>query len=147
MKTIIGWTIATLICAACSTLPGRPADAKLAFYSAHAGAPVDSFRSLGRFDNWEPLGNEALVVWTRPNQAWLLELYGPCDGLDYSIAIALTDHVGQVEAGLDDVLVSHPSPLHVPCRIRSIRPVDLAAIREAEKARRSSMAPTAPPAH
>lgn len=147
MKILIGWTIAALACAGCSTLARRPADAKLAFYSAHAGAPVDGFRSLGRFDNWEPLGNEALAVWTRPNEAWLLELYGPCDGLDFSIAIGLTDHVGRVEAGFDDVLVSHPSPIHVPCRIRSIRPLDVAAIHEAEKARRSTTSPVTPAGH
>jgi hypothetical protein len=122
-------------------------DAKLAFYSAHAGAPVDSFRLFGRLSHWEPLGNEALVVWTRPNEAWLLDPYGPCDGLDYSSAISLTDHAGRVEAGLDYVLVSHPSPVHVPCRIRSIRALDLGAIREAEKARRSTTVPTSPAGH
>lgn len=144
VKILMGWTIAAMVCAGCSTMP---ADAKLAFYSQHAGPPVDSFRLLGRLVNWEPLGDEALVVWTRPNEAWLLEPYGPCDGLDYSSAIRLTDHAGRVEAGLDSVLVSHPSPVHVPCRIRSIRPLDLAAIGEAEKARRSTTAPTTPADH
>ena len=124
-----------------------PADAKLTFYSAHAGPPVDSFRLLGRLTKWEALGNEALVVWTRPNEAWLLEPYGPCDGLDFSSAISLTDHAGRVEAGLDYVLVSHPSPVHLPCGIRSIRPLDLAAIRQAEKARRSTPAPAIPANH
>jgi hypothetical protein len=129
--------MAVLVCAGCSTLARKPPDAKRAFYASHAGPPVPSFRSLGRFDNWEPLGRDALVVWTRPNEAWLLELYGPCDGLDFSIAIALTDHVGRVEAGMDDVLVSHPSPLHIPCRIRTIRPIDVAAVRAAEKVERA----------
>ena len=148
MKILVGFSVAVLACAGCSTTPSRMStDAKLAFYSAHAGPSVDSFRLLGRLSSWESLGNEALVVWTRPNEAWLLEPYGPCDGLDYSSAISLTDHAGRVEAGLDYVLVSHPSAVHVPCRIRSIRPLDLAAIREAEKARRSNIAPTTPAGH
>ena len=148
MKFLIGWTIVALVCAGCSTSPSRMStDAKLALYSEHAGAPVDSFRLLGRLSSWESLGNEALVVWTRPNEAWLLEPFGPCDGLDYSSAISLTDHAGRVEAGLDFVLVSNPSPVHEPCRIRGIRPLDLTAIHVAEKARRSTTAPTTPAGH
>jgi hypothetical protein len=110
-----------------------PPDQKFAFYAAHAGASVDDFRLLGQLSRWEPLGNEALVAWTRPNEAWLLELYGPCDGLDFSSAIGLTDHAGRVEAGLDYVLVSRPAPIHLPCQIRAIRPVNVATLREAEK--------------
>ena len=148
VKILIGWTFVALVCAGCSTSPPRmSADARLALYSAHAGPPVDSFRLLGRLSSWEALGDEALVVWTRPNEAWLLEPYGPCDGLDYSSAISLTDHAGRVEAGLDSVLVSNPSPVHLPCRIRGIRPLDLAAIREAEKAMRSATVPAAAAGH
>lgn len=123
------------------------ADAKLAIYSAHAGPPVDSFGLSGRLSHWESLGNEALVVWTRPNEARLLEPYGSCDGLDYSSAISLTDHAGRVEAGLDYVLVSNPSPVHEPCRIRGIRPLGLAAIHQVEKAWRSATAPTPTAGH
>jgi hypothetical protein len=140
MKFFVGWIIAAVVCAGCASVKPRPVDARLALYRAHAGAPVPSFRSLGRFDNWEALGDDALAVWTRPNQAWLLELYGPCDGLQYSVAIGLTDHLGQVEAGYDEVRVSHPSPIRIPCRIRSIRPLDVSGIRQAEKS-------GAPPAH
>lgn len=145
MKILVGWTIAALVCAGCSTAPRRSADETLAFYSAHAGAPVDSFRLLGHISHWEPLGKEALVVWTRPDEAWLLELYGPCEGLDVSSAIGLTDHVGRVESQLDDVLVSRPSSVQLPCRIRGIRPLDLASIREAETIRRS--VPATPVGH
>ena len=147
MKNLIGWTLAALVCAGCSTWSRMAPDQKLAFYMAHAGAPVDDFRLMGQLSSWEPLGNEALVAWTRPNEAWLLELYGPCDGLDFSSAIGLTDHAGRVEAGLDYVLVSHPAPVHLQCRIRSIRPVDVAMLREDEKARRSMKVPAAPATH
>jgi hypothetical protein len=129
MKFFAACVIATVLCAGCSSLKPRPVDPRLALYRAHAGAPVPGFRSLGRFDSWEALGDDALAIWTRRNEAWLLELYGPCDGLEFSVAIGLTDHVGQVEAGFDEVLVSHPSPIHMPCRIRSIRPVDVPGLR------------------
>ncbi|HEX8784120.1 MAG TPA: DUF6491 family protein, partial [Steroidobacteraceae bacterium] len=51
----------------------------LARYSGYAGRPVRSFTWLGRFDSWEPLGKDHLLVYTRPNEAYLLKVSGPCD--------------------------------------------------------------------
>ena len=44
-----------------------------AAYAAAAGAPVKSFRFFNLY-SWEPLGDSQLVVYTRPNEAWLLEV-------------------------------------------------------------------------
>ena len=54
---------------ACSSDTPRatPAD-RLAFYEAHAGDPVRSFRLFGRLNGWTPLGNSAMVVGTRPSE-------------------------------------------------------------------------------
>ena len=52
---------------------GTPAQqAALARYLAYAGPPVDYFTWLGQFYSWEPLGKDTLVVFTVPDEAYLL---------------------------------------------------------------------------
>jgi hypothetical protein len=118
--------------AACSSMPTAPSP-RLAMYRAHAGAPVPSFRYLGRFDSWEALGDNAIALWTRPREAWLLDLAGPCNGLEFEPVIGLTSQVGQVNAGFDKVLVRDPSSINIPCIIQTIRPLDVDAIRQLDK--------------
>jgi len=125
---------------ACATTP-RPPSAQLAMYRAHAGASVPSFRYLGRLDSWESLGDRTIAVWTRPHEAWLLELSGPCNGLDYTPVIGLTSQVGQVSAGFDKVLVRDPANFGIPCLIQTIRPLDVGAIKVDEQQRRHATPP------
>ena len=126
-----------LVLAACASGRGLEDNQKLALYRAHAGEPVSAFRYLGRMDRWESLGDTALAVWTRPREAWLLELGAPCPGMNFAIAIGLTSHTGQVSARFDDVLVQDATP-NVPCRIQTIRPLDVDALRAAGQDRRAA---------
>lgn len=126
--------------AACATDPAaRDAD-RLALYRANAGEPVPSFRYFGRINGWTPLGGEAVALWTRPNEAWLLSLRGPCPDLDFARAIQVTHQLNTVNARFDKVV-----PLgggvqgRIPCFIEEIRPLDVAGIREAERARREGV--------
>ena len=130
-----------LTLAACASGGGPEDNRKLAVYRAHAGEPVSAFRYLGRMDRWESLGDSALAVWTRPREAWLLELGTPCPGLDFAFAIGLTSHTGQVSARFDDVLVQDATP-NVPCRIETIRPLDVDALRAAGQDRRAADQPS-----
>jgi hypothetical protein len=126
------------VLAGCATGSGsRDAD-KLALYRAHAGAPVPSFREYGRISGWTPLGDSAVAVWTRPGEAWLLELHGPCQGLEYTPVIALTGNTGRVYARFDKVLVRNTGTIDIPCAIATIRPLDVKAIREAERVARAN---------
>jgi hypothetical protein len=134
-----------VLLAGCSTLRDAGPDQRLVLYQAHAGAPVPSFRYLGRISSWESLGDEAIAIWTRPNEAWLLGLAGPCNGLDFTPVIGLTSQTGSVHAGFDEVLVRDPASIQIPCRIQWIRPLDVAAIREVQKAKREGEG--ASPAH
>jgi hypothetical protein len=134
MRVRLACMVVALACVGCGSLSPRPPSPRLVAYQAHAGAPVASFRSLGRPYRWESLGDGALAVWTRPNEAWLLDLYGACPELEYSVAIGLTEHVGMVEAGSDEVRIVNPSPASVGCTIRTIRPLDVDAIRAADRA-------------
>ena len=136
MKSILSCLIFALVLAGCSSTPSIRDSARLALYKTHAGAPVSSIHYLGRFDSWEALGDDAVAIWTRPREAWLLELSGPCSGLQYSPIIALTSQFGEVHAGVDKVLVRDTGAINVPCWIRRIRPLDVGAIRQAEQAAR-----------
>jgi uncharacterized protein DUF6491 len=137
MKRLIPAIVLAATLGACSTTPTAPSE-RLTMYRAHAGAPVPSFRYLGRFDSWESLGNHAIAIWTRPHEAWLLDLEGTCNGLDFTPVIGLTSQVGQVNAGFDKVLVRDPSSINIPCLIQTIRPLDVAAIKQLEQQRRDA---------
>ena len=119
--------------ASCASHPAQDDSAKLALYRSHAGEPVRSFHFFGRLDSWTPLGDRVVAVWTRPREAWLLDLDGPCNGLQYTVAIGLTSSAGTVNARFDKVLVRDGGPMNLPCIIQSIRPLDVKAIKQAER--------------
>ncbi|KPN21327.1 hypothetical protein AO715_07965 [Xanthomonas sp. Mitacek01] len=124
---------ATTALAACASMSGMTDAEKYALNDAHAGAPVDHFRYLGSINGWTPLGDAALVVWTRPSEAWLLDLSGTCQDLRSTPAIGLTSSMGRVNARFDKVLVRSTGSINMPCHIRQIRPLDVKAVRAAEK--------------
>ena len=124
--------VAAAVLAGCASQRLSDAD-RYAVYAQHAGAEVDHFRYLGRINGWTPLGDSALAVWTRPGEAWLLDLSGPCQDLAYTPAIGLTSTMSRVSARFDRVLVRSRSSINIPCHISRIRPLDVAAVREAQR--------------
>jgi hypothetical protein len=139
MKTMTAATM-TLLCVlalgACATDARLRDTEKLAIYQAHAGAPVDSFQYFGSINGWTPLGDSAIALWTRPREAWLLDLYGPCPDIPYAQAISVSNQTGRVSARFDKVLARGSGSIDIPCTIRQIRPLDVSAIRQAEKVAR-----------
>jgi hypothetical protein len=123
--------------AACATDAARRDADRLALYRAHAGAPVDSFRFFGRLYRWTPLGDSAVAIWPRSNQAYLLDLAGPCSGLPFAHTIGVTDSINTVSARFDKVIVLDRHGVNVPCQIRQIRPLNVKALRAAERQRRA----------
>lgn len=135
-------TVCAASLSACATgSAGRDAETR-ARYVAHAGAPVDKFRLFGQLTRWTALDDQSLVVWTRPSEAWLLDLTGPCPDLEYAYAIGLTDTLGTVNARFDKVLVSSRSPVKLPCHIAQIRPVDTKALKADTREARESRQPS-----
>ena len=134
MRGLVRWS-----CAHCRTRAAVPRSApvaeppQLALYQSHAGEPVGSFNFFGRLNGWTPLGDSALVVWTKPSEAWLLELTGPCQDMAYAPAIGLTSNMNRVYARFDKVLVNSPGSMGIPCHIQQIRPLDVKAVRASEK--------------
>lgn len=123
--------VSVLLLAACATRPDDREAAALARYEAAAAEPVASFR-FQRLDGYTVLGPERVVVWTRPREAFLLAVDAPCSELPWVSAIGLTSSLGSVHARFDAVLAGRER-----CRIREIRPVDVKALREAERKARS----------
>ena len=120
--------------AGCST--NRMSDAEtLALYRGHAGEPVRDFQYFGQINGWTPLGNTALAVWTKPNQAYLLELYGPCPDLDFAPAMSLSNRMSRVSAGFDNVYLhgGGAAGIRIPCRIETIRPLDVKALKQTQR--------------
>ncbi|GGD57705.1 DUF6491 family protein [Pseudoxanthomonas indica] len=119
--------------AACASSPKLSDAQKLALYQANAGAPVKDFTYLGNLTGWQPIGDSALAVWTKPKEAYLLDLGGPCRDLDYAPAINITNMMGRVST-LDRVRVLGGSGGvgRVSCRIVSIRPLDVSKLKAAE---------------
>jgi len=133
MKKLIVLLAAVLLLAGCAT--GRLTSAeRLDLYRAHAGPPQPAMQYFGSLNGWTELGDSALAVWTRPSEAYLIELRGPCYGLSYATAIGLTSRTGQVSSRFDRVLIRDPNQgPSVPCFIGSIRKLDVKALRASEK--------------
>ncbi len=138
MKTAIATSLSVLMLAGCAT--GRLSSAeRLEIYRAHAGPPQQDLQYFGSLNGWTQLGDSALAVWTRPSEAYLLELRGPCDGLSFAPAIGLTSQMGRVSARFDKVLVRDTGGgPRVPCFINNIRKLDVPALRASEKERRTA---------
>ena len=119
--------------AACVTNGAQREADRLALYMANAGAPVPSFRYFGRLSGWTPLGDAAIAVWTRPSQAYLLSFTGRCPDIDFANAISVSSQFSTVYARFDKVVPLGQGRTSMPCHIREIRPLDVKAIRQAER--------------
>ena len=136
MKRLV-LVIALLALASCTTNPAQRDADRLALYSAHAGEPVASFRYFGSLSGWTPLGEGAVALWTRPSQAYLVRFKGTCPELDFASAISVSSQFNTVYRNFDKVTPLNRGRMSIPCPIREIRPLDVKAIREAERAMRA----------
>ena len=50
-------------------------------FAWYAGAPVDRMVWLGHYYSWDAVGENELVVFTTPSDAFLLKVSGPCNDL------------------------------------------------------------------
>lgn len=125
--------LAALALAGCSSVPyAQRVSQRQAAYAAVAGPPVHSFRFFGSLWSWEPLGSNQLVVYARPNQAWLLDVVG-CTDLEFTNAIGLTSNMHQVSVGFDKVITGRRD---FPCTITQIRPVDVKKLKLSQEQQR-----------
>lgn len=104
---------------------------RLALYEAHAGAPVNQIRYLDPI-GWDRIDDEHVVLQMRPNESWLLRLSGPClQWTTGSPFIGLSSFSGMTLSKFDKVVA--PGSSQLSCLIQEIRPLDVKALRAAEK--------------
>jgi len=96
-------------------------------YESYASAPVQQFTWLGRYDSWQPIGTNELVVWTTPAQAYLIKVAPPCESLEFTNRIGLTSTGNTVSARFDFVTVGGN---RWRCPIQEIRPIDYPRMRQ-----------------
>ncbi|HEY0501957.1 MAG TPA: DUF6491 family protein [Lysobacter sp.] len=137
-RILLALVAASLMLGACAS-DARLRDAdRLALYREHAGPPVDSFHYFGSLSGWTPLGDSAIAIWTKPAQAYLLEVHGPCPDLEFAHAIGLSQQMGRVYARFDKVIPLGTTGMgSIPCHIREIRALDVKAIKSAEREARA----------
>ena len=117
-------------------------EARQQAYAAAAGAPVKSFHYFSLW-SWEPLSDDQLAVYTRANEAWLLDLDGKCRNLQFTNHIGLTSSASEVSVKFDRVLTGPPDP---PCFIKQIRPVDIAKLESPQQGKPREVEETPRPA-
>jgi hypothetical protein len=140
-----------VLCGACAGgIPLHPSQQQVRDrYSAYAGPPIPSFTWLGRYDGWEPLGKDELVIFTTPNDAYLLKIWPPCDMRFVINDIGLSSTGRTVTAHLDSVITNSAATGRWRCPIDEIRKVDYqrmrADLRAQAQAPASAPAPASPP--
>ncbi len=112
------------LCACGGMPPRQDPQAVRARYATYAGAPVDRVTWLGRFDSWESLGDNQLLIFTTPSDAYLLAVTPPCTDLPFVQHIGLTSTGSTIYARLDSVIVNKWR-----CPIAQIRKVDYQRMR------------------
>ena len=94
-------------------------DEQLARYNKYAGAPIDGF-TMFRMWKWQVVGPERLVIWSTINDAYLVRVEKPCDRLEWTHAVVVTQKMRQqVTKKFDFVVFGNQR-----CKIAEIRPVD-----------------------
>ena len=143
IRTVVAATLAGMLgaCATSGPTYSQRTQQRQAAYAAAAGAPVRSFQFFNLW-SWEPLSNTQLAVYTRPNQAWLVDVQDNCQNLWFTNSIGLTSNASQVSVHFDKVLTGRP---YIPCIIMQIRPVDLGRLKVEQQAQRKIDAEPRPP--
>jgi hypothetical protein len=128
IRILLATTLLALLCACASTPYAQRISERQAAYAAAAGTPVRNFRFFTLY-SWEPLSDSQLAIYTRPNEAWLLDLGGGCPDISFVNTIGLTSNLNQVMVGFDRVLTGRNN---FPCTISQIRPVDVKSLKAAQ---------------
>lgn len=118
------------------TAKDRDYSARLAQVTQFAGEPVPyvRFGVPSKAYDWEPLGDTAVLIWHTRSKAYLVDLEesDSCRDLDHEISIGLDNNVNDLDSrsGYIEMLDGGW------CKMIKIRPVDVVALRKAEKEKR-----------
>lgn len=124
LRTLVLASIGLLLAACAGNRLGERQLARLELAESLAGEPVDSIW-YQRLQSWEPLSEDRLIIWTRNNEAWLLDVQRPCSELQWAQGLSIPTMSRQIRANFDAVHVRHQR-----CRITRIRELDARALRQ-----------------
>jgi hypothetical protein len=111
---------------ACSTTPARTYERDpLDRYDRYAGPPIDHFAYRGTLDGWRAVDRDRVIVWTTPDDAYLLTVDRDCHDLTTVDRLRLTASRENFDRAYDYIVIGADR-----CRIRDIRHVDYAAMRQ-----------------
>ena len=132
MKNLLLPLLAAALLPACATHRMSDND-RLGIYQTHSGEAVKQVRYASTL-GWDRIDDQHVVLQMRPNESWLLTLSGPCLAWNRgSPFLGLSSFNGMTLSRLDKVVVSGSQ---LSCMIQEIRPLDVKALRDAERARR-----------
>lgn len=131
VRSVVVASLCVLV-GACAALPERAPDPRLVQVQSVAGQRVGTIHYMSRLYSWEAIDDQHVLLYTRPREAYLLEVV-PCPGLESAVALGVTSRFNSVTSGIDSVVTGWQRPMSFPCRIQSIRPIDVKALRAAEK--------------
>jgi len=127
--------LATLLVTACASSPQMTREERIEWYRANAGEPVRSFFYSGHLRGWTALDDRSIALWTRSNEAFLIEFFPRCPDLAFASTITISNQIGRVNAGFDSVTVRRASGGigGVRCRIDTIRPINTRVVSEPKR--------------
>ncbi|MEY2865977.1 MAG: hypothetical protein RIQ43_3 [Pseudomonadota bacterium] len=105
---------------------------RLEFVTRFASEPKSSVPFARSYD-FEPLGRHTLLLYESMNRAYLVEIEDFCPDLPTAMAIGVENKTSTLNAKFDALRIGGRS-----CRIQQIRPVDVKAMKTAQKAEREA---------
>jgi hypothetical protein len=86
---------------------------------------------------WRSIDEEHLVLEASGNRLYFVTLFGRCINLDFEHTIGVRNQGHTLTAGFDAIVIHNNYTHALPCRIKTIQPIDHKALRAAEKAARA----------
>jgi hypothetical protein len=100
---------------------------RYAFVSQFAGEAKPSVVFM-RYDSFELLGDHSILLYESMNRAYVVDVDNFCRELPWAFAIGVENHGNTLSARFDSLRVRGQS-----CRIMQIKPVDVKAMKLAQK--------------
>ena len=115
-------------------------DERREFVTGFAGEAQSSVR-FSRFYDFEPLGTDTLLLYESLNRAYLVKIEDFCPDMPTAFKLGVDNSSSSLNVRLDAIVVRGNR-----CRIIDIRPVDVKAMKAAQKAKREAAKAAAKPA-
>jgi hypothetical protein len=91
-------------------------------YVDYAGAPIERFTAFD-LDGWTPVSRNQLVVWSGPNEAYLIKVWDNCRDLMFANGVGITSTTRTISK-FEKVRVGRDT-----CPIDEIRPIDVKQLK------------------